>query len=129
MNGKKRTGMNGSFTVEASLVVSMILLVLFYVLQMTFFLTDTARLEAALAETSLGAAQEADMNGFFLLDVSGVQTENSTGSVTYEASDTLELLPGFTVSAEAEFTKTERQPVAFLRQVKTWYTLLSQGED
>lgn len=37
MNGKKRTGMNGSFTVEASLVVSMILLVLFYVLQMTFF--------------------------------------------------------------------------------------------
>ncbi|MCD8329069.1 MAG: hypothetical protein LUC27_00025, partial [Lachnospiraceae bacterium] len=77
---------------------------------------------------SLDAAQEVEMSGFFLLDVSGALSESQAGTVTYEASDTLELMPGFTVSAEAKFTRTERQPVDFLRQVRTWYALLSQEE-
>ncbi len=128
MKEKEKICMSGSFTVEASLVASMILLVLFYVLQMTFFLTDMVRLEAVVAETSLDVAQEVEMGGFFLLDVSGAQSESQAGSATYEASDTLELMPGFTVSAEAKFTRTERQPVDFLRQVRTWDALLSQEE-
>ncbi|MCD8077692.1 MAG: hypothetical protein LUE63_04845 [Lachnospiraceae bacterium] len=126
---KEKIYMDGSFTVEASLVVSMILLVLFYVLQMTFFLTDTVRLEAILAEASLGSAQEVEEGGFFLLDISGVQAENSAGAVTYEASDTLELMPGLQITAEAAYTRTERQPVSFLRQVRTWYAFLSQEEN
>lgn len=65
MKEKGKIYMSGSFTVEASLVVSMILLVLFYVLQMTFFLTDTVRLEAVVAEMSLDVAQEVEMSGFF----------------------------------------------------------------
>ncbi len=124
-----RESVRGSFTVEASFIASFTLIVLFFVFRMTFFLTDTVRLEAGMAQECLlldeGQAEE-EPGGFFQLPLSAIQTDVQTSRITVSAdSGSFSLLPGKRAAVSVEYVKTRQDPVSFVRKVRSWVSVLS----
>lgn len=137
MEKREKDSVRGSFTVEASLVASFILVVLFFTLRMIFILTDTVRMEAVLAEGSIRIDEEMEEDGswmeaaggFFSLSSANVRTEVDSSKISASISQTSwTVLPGKKVSVSVEYRKTRQRPVTFVRQVGIWYSALSREE-
>ena len=82
--------MKGSLTVEASLIMSVFLIVWLMLLQVTFWQTDLVRMEALMAESSIRMAENIpegrhylrSSGGFFRMDVTDVRDSAGKDEIT-----------------------------------------------
>ena len=125
-NGRESEGIfyAGSFTVEAALVMSVVLMVIFLFLQMTLFLTDTVRMDALLTEDSSYTQEEEEARenwfrnqakGFFFLDADEIRRSADEDEVT-ESYEQANIALGFGRQEEIQksVTREVRDPVGFL---------------
>lgn len=120
----------GSFTVEASLLMGILLPVLFLIIQMTLFLTDTVRMGAVLSEQTTVVCKDGETisdsrerkgaaYGFFLLEKDRIQYSVGKDKVTAAfGQDAVNLGFHWKRSAEMKFEKELRSPVKFIRIVQ-----------
>lgn len=123
----KSLRMQGSVTVEASLLMSVILMVLFLILQMDLLLTDQTRMTALLAEDCTYSAQEErernlwiseERKGFFYLEAERMQRSSKAEKVTVSyPSVQVALGYGHRVDPAQEITRKERDPVKYIRMI------------
>lgn len=120
----RRAAHRGSFTVEAALLMSVILMALFLCLQMTLFLTDSVRMTAVAAEDLTYDAEEAaerehwiagQRGGFFFLDPGTLRHRADSGHVE-EVFPEREVSFGYGVRAKAaqRRSRDQRDPVQYL---------------
>lgn len=118
----------GSFTVEASLLMGIILMVLFLIIQMNLFLADSTRMTALAAEDSTYTEQESaereawftqEKRGFFFLKPSSLR--HSAGEREIRSEFPLARVAlgyGKEVEVSRSFHRKARKPVTFLRLVQ-----------
>lgn len=118
----------GSFTVEASMLMSIILMLMFLLIQLNLFQTDVVRITALMAEDSTYTkAEESERNawmtksgkGFFYLNASGIgRTVGSSRVQETYTSAPVSLVWGKQMTVKRSFTRTVRDPVKFLWMVE-----------
>lgn len=112
----------GSYTVEASLLLSVILIVLIVVLNLSLFLTDSVRMTAVLAESAQCFAQgqedtPLDSCSFFRLHPEAVRVKKGRNRVTLTVQDQPEPRV-LNETYEASFTVQKRHPVSWLWKIR-----------
>lgn len=142
-NWNQKKARKGSFTIEATCVISLIMVVLMGTLYLCFFVHNRAWLtaaayEAALTgsmeavkedgkvyETALAKGKELGNTGFFGTENLTMQVNTgSQVSVVYDA-DTIVLFAGFTWHLRAEGSAKVIDPVSRIRKIKAAAELVS----
>ena len=116
--------LRGSFTVEASFLMVIFLLVWILILRFTFYQTDLVRVKAWMAESCIRISEDSsatgsrppEADGFFLLNPSGLKTMVRTGKVTISCN-----MPSILRNEQEPFLlETERKirhPVPWMRVI------------
>ena len=137
--GCKESGNNGpvgcstlkaSFTVEASLIMAILLPLLITCLFMSEYLCDRTRAEAVLAEetTLLAAGEKVSVSGpagFFFLNMEDRYVSNSAAKVQAKL-ESEEKIGIISVKTEAEAHLTKRKPVKLLRKLERVKALMKE---
>ena len=121
-NKKERFRLPGSYTVEASMIFAVLLLILIFVLATTEYLTDCVRMTAIMAERAVDLASgrgeelpEAD--SFFRLHRDRIREETGGRRVTISCRD----VPAgsrFGEEYSASFSAARRNPVSWMRRMR-----------
>lgn len=127
--------LTGSYTVEAAMLMTMLLPILITTLYMTAFLTDCVRMSAVMAEGTLqirqdeteGKAWLRDQGGFFSLHTASIKCSRSSSKVTADADET-PALARYGGRFEASFSCAVRRPVAWVRRIRCLQSLKEGAE-
>lgn len=117
---KRRAKLSGSYTVEISLLMAVILPVLICILNTSFFLCDSVRMMAVMQEKArikLEGSGDVTADGFFRLHPDTIQVESGPLKVKASASD----IPDRQVMGEVfegEITISRRHPQTWIRMIR-----------
>ena len=122
--------LKASFTVEASLIMAILLPLLITCLFMSEYLCDRTRAEAVLAEetTLLAAGEKVSVSGpagFFFLDMEDRRVSNAAAKVQAKL-ECEEKIGIISVKTEAEAYLTRRKPVKLLRKLERVKALMKE---
>lgn len=126
--------LRGSYTVEAALIMAILIPVLISLLYMGEFLTDGVRMNAVMAEGSLRIRTDAgsgrtwirDQGGFFFLHAASMAVSDGGKEITVSAREAPAAV-GYGASFEAVYSCKVRDPAGWIRKIRGLQNLAEGG--